>query len=108
MDFCIHEICVVDDLYREGVTWNGRPMGLPEATPEKVAYYLDREAAITAVLENRCDIHDGNNGYDGVIVVTRKPGLYASGEDPIFFAWDKEAGAYKQVERPAIWEHVGL
>ena len=63
-----------------------------------VGYYTEKEQAINAVLENRCDLWE--TIYTYAVVERLEPGLYplAMSEDRLLFKWNKDKQQYEQIE----------
>ena len=63
-----------------------------------VGYYTEKEDAINAVLENRCDLWETIYTYAVVEYLT--PGLYplALNEDRWFFKWNNNTKQYEPIE----------
>ena len=63
-----------------------------------VGYYTEKDQAINAVLENRCDLWE--TIYTYAVVELLEPGLYplAMSEDRWFFKWNNDTKQYEPMD----------
>lgn len=74
-------------------------LGYPDiGSARTVGYYTEKEQAINAVLENRCDLWE--TIYTYAVVEHLEPGLYplAMPEDRWFFKWNNDTKRYELID----------
>ena len=105
----IYEIVVFEEI-KELLDLNGEPMGYADtSTFDRVGFYYNINSSISAMYENRCDIHEGCFNYG--FILTHRPGLYnnyASKDERMFFAWDELRKGFYEAEEPKLFEHLAL
>ena len=71
-------------------------------------YYLNKEEAITAVQENRCDLNEGIYNY--IVIEKIGKGIHSITEEETWFEWFQTGeylgeGHWEQIAKPQDTEH---
>lgn len=77
-----------------------KAIGFPGRNYHTVGYYLNKEKALSAIIENRCDLQEHDSAY--AVLEAVPEGVYMLGDlhQESWFQWDATELKFKPCEKP--------